>query len=425
MVIVSNNVDLLAKVVNNSNFGKAEEYRFYEPWLGQSSIITSGLRWKKLRKIITPAYHSQILESSMSTFKEEANILVSKLIESNGQCVDITNFIAFYALDVITQATMGVKINSQTQSTSDIHKNYIQASSEILRVIDQRILNPLCYFDWLWYLNSGFKKQNYLIKTLHQFVNNLIKSRRANLSVFQEKDNKSTEKVSLNKRKVLLDILLNATIDEKPLTDHDILGEVNTATFAGHSSTTITVSFFLYCLAQYPDVQQRVFNEVQTCLNEDNDITIGAVNKLRYMDMAIKESMRIYTLAPIVGRRGTNSLDFDGKKVPADTTIYFLVNSIHMDPKYFPQPDKYDPDRFLADRNPYTYIPFSAGLRICAGQKFAMLSMKLLTISVLRQFEVKLGYEGFKPKVYCEEFLKSANGIQLKFVPRLNQDENK
>lgn len=379
MAIVSSDVDLLAEISNNLNFGKAEEYRFYEPWLGQSLIVTSGARWKKLRKVITPAYHYHILANSMAIFQEQANVFVSKIKDAQGECVDAYKYLASYALDVIIQAAMGIEIGAQSGCISSSHQRYIKAAGEILRVIDQRILSPLCYFDWFWWCTPGYQKERGLIQVLHKFVDDVITARRKKLSSENNNDegkltdlDVSEEVAPKRSRKPLLDLLLAAEVDGQPLTDYDIRGEVNTATFAGHSSSTITTGFFLYCLAKHQDVQQKIVEEIEANIDDSAELTVNTLNSLRYLDMALKESMRIYTLAPIVGRRGTESLQFKDKTLPPDTTIYFLVNSIHMNPETYPEPEKYDPDRFLpevaAKRHPYSFVPFSAGLRTCSGE---------------------------------------------------------
>lgn len=376
IVVISKNVELLAEVSNSLNFGKADEYRFYEPWLGQSSIISSGPQWKRLRKIIQPAYHFQIIEHSMPVFQEQANILVASISQLSGKGINISPILASYALAVILQVTMDIKCETKTKKVSDAHRQYINASEQILRVIDQRILNPLSYFDWFWQWTAGYRKQSELIDVLHNFVDDVVANKRI-LKLKQQEDNNNEietneeQTVPTLKRKVLLDLLFSANVHGQ-LTEREIRDELNTATFAGHSSTTITSGFLLYCLARHQDVQSRVYDEIMEMLpNSDDEISIQDINRLRYLDMALKESMRIYTLAPIAGRRGIVDFTFQGKKIPANTTIYFLVNSIHMNPEYYPEPHKYDPERFLPEvaskRHPFTYVPFAAGLRRCAG----------------------------------------------------------
>lgn len=100
-------------VVNDPKVHKAFSYQFYSHWLGQSTVITSGERWSKLRKLVTPAFHFQILEDFVKVFEEQGRILVNRLEGTRGECIDVSPFIKNYTMDVISETAMGIKLNAQ------------------------------------------------------------------------------------------------------------------------------------------------------------------------------------------------------------------------------------------------------------------------------------------------------------------------
>lgn len=204
-------------------------------------------------------------------------------------------------------------------------------------------------------------------------MDNVIESRRVKLlkklSVFGNAPNR--------RKFALLDTLLQSTMDSLPLTNEDIRGEVNTFIFAGHDTTTSLSALLLYRIARHPDVQQKIFEEIKEkiLLLKLKKISIAALNSLTYLDLCIKETLRLYLPVPIVGKRGSETIKHGGITIPANTTIYIMMHANHLNPKYFPDPEKFIPERFRAevsvyDRHPYSYTPFSMGLRNCVGKVF-------------------------------------------------------
>jgi cytochrome P450 family 4 len=109
----------------------------------------------------------------------------------------------------------------------------------------------------------------------------------------------------------------------------------------------------------------------------------------------------------------------DGKIFPAHTNINIGIYLLCHNPEIFPNPEQFLPERFAAEQShPYTYIPFSAGMRNCIGQKFALYEMKVMVVFMLISFRIKLANEDFAPILMADLILKSENGIKLKFEPR-------
>lgn len=164
--------------------------------------------------------------------------------------------------------------------------------------------------DFLYKFSNCYQREKKALKVLHEFTDSVIVARREELLEQRkhEKHNSGQEPQIddwLGKKKMaLLDVLLQSTIDGKPLTNADIREEVDTFMFEGHDTTTSGMSFALYCIAKYPEVQRKVIKEIYDVIGEDNTtpVTLQMLNELHYLDIVLKEVLRMFPSAPIIGR---------------------------------------------------------------------------------------------------------------------------
>lgn len=153
------------------------------------------------------------------------------------------------------------------------------------------------------------------------------------------------------------------------------------------------------------------------------------LNSLPYLDGTIKEALRIHPIFPGVPKKCVEDVHYNGMFIPKETMIITAFYPNHMDEKYFKDPTKFMPERWLEDvtvkeRNPYAYQPFSSGLRNCIGQKFAMLEVKTAIVKILSHFRVELAVEGFEPDLVVAFSVKTTNGMPLKFIRRSRGETN-
>jgi cytochrome P450 len=173
----------------------------------------------------------------------------------------------------------------------------------------------------------------------------------------------------------------------EPLDRDTIVDELLLFLFAGHDTTVTSTSNVLYHLSQHPQVAERARAEQATFA--DPRFTLESIRSMTYLDAVIKESMRL--IPPIGGsfRVMTQAAELDGYRIPAGWRIAVGPRSVHFDARYYPEPQQFNPDRWLADeqRPPFSYIPFGGGPRACIGQHFAQLEMHVLLAMLLREFE--------------------------------------
>lgn len=288
----------------------------------------------------------------------------------------------------------------------------------ITDLIRQRIFCLYGRSDFLYNLSKEGFRQRKLLKVLHHFTNKVIAQR-----IDQLKHDKPNQKQD-GQKFTFLDILLQATVNGKPLGTDDIREEVDTFMFEGHDTTTSGLNFTIYHLAENPIVQEKILEELTGIMGVDASFqpTYQQLQEMKYLEMVIKESLRLHPPVSSIGRKTLEPIQIQGVTIPADIDLNIPIYAIHRDPNVFPNPDKFDPDRFLTfeqqNRNPYVYLPFSAGHRNCIGQKFAMLELKSVLSTLIRNFKI-ISTPKTKKIEYCIDIiLRPIGGLYVELEQR-------
>jgi len=167
---------------------------------------------------------------------------------------------------------------------------------------------------------------------------------------------------------------------------------------AGHETSASNLTMTLYELSINPLVQQKAYNEVVSILGKYNkdsakNLTFENVTNLEYMSMVLKETLRKWNPVITLIRVANRDCNVSDCTIPKDTTVMLSLHTIHHDPETWPNPDKFDPERFTKEnscnRHPYAWLPFSAGPRSCIGNKFSLLEMKLALACILQKFRIE------------------------------------
>ncbi|RZB39211.1 p450 domain containing protein [Asbolus verrucosus] len=435
-VVVVSDYKILECILSSTKLlSKSTAYKFLYPWLGTGLLTSDGSKWKKHRRILTPAFHFQILEQFVEVFESCGEKLVEIFEKQVGKdSFDVYPFVTLCSLDIICgkssfpelmhhvsnicvkESIMGTSVSAQSDANSD----YVRSVKDMCRIVLERALSPIQMHDFLYPLTQNYSTQQEALKILHTQTINVIRSRRQEL---KSKDEGTKQEHSFTKnKKAFLDLLLQATIDEIPLTEEEIREQVDTFMFEGHDTTASAISFSIFCLANFPHVQQKAFEEQKFIFGDDRNpnVTYANLRNMKYLEQVIKETLRLYPSVPVYGRKTTEIVDFDNAVLPAGATILLFAYGIQRDSKYFEDPETFNPSRFEnADgKLPYAFIPFSAGPRNCIGQKFALLEMKSVLSKILRKFELQPTNPQHVLKLSAEAVLKSANGIKIKLKCR-------
>ncbi|KAI8115367.1 Cytochrome P450 4d2 [Lucilia cuprina] len=401
-------------------------YQLLSVWLGNGLLLSSGKVWHKMRKIITPTFHFKILEQFIEVFDGQTDIFVEKLktVADGQRILNIYDYVGLLTMDIIAETAMGVKINAQMDSKSDV----VKAIIEVTDIMSIRFIRPqYAYIPTLRLFSpKTYHSQEKNIKILHDFTEKIIAERQKSLLKDQDQNkglelNDDPQDLGLKKRMALLDVLLQSTVEGETLTDKQIRDEVNTFMFEGHDTTTSATSFCLYALSRHPEVQQKLFLELRAYFGDQlkHNITYKDLQELNYLNCVIKESLRLYPPILAIGRILKNDLKVDKYSIPANANIIILLWEILRDPTVFEDPLRFLPERHQMNNdrvNAFSNIPFSAGPRNCIGQKFAQLEMRTILIKVIRNFELLPLGEEVQPTMSI--ILRSKSGVNLGLRPR-------
>ncbi|XP_002075257.3 probable cytochrome P450 4d14 [Drosophila willistoni] len=415
------------KVIQKNNL-----YDLLHSWLGTGLLLSTGKKWFRRRKIITPTFHFKILEQFVEVFDQNSAIMAEQLYEkADGKTViNMFPVACLCALDIIAETAMGVQVHAQRKPDFP----YVQSVKTASNMLAERFLSPAQRFDTTMkiFYPKLYNTLTKTIQTMHDFTDSVIADRRAALQKsiadgsYDRSESKATdvgEDVGQKRRMALLDVLLQASVDGQPLSNADIREEVDTFMFEGHDTTTSGISYTLYLLSRNPEAQARCFQEIREVIGDDKTrpVDMKDLGQLKYLECAIKESLRLFPPVPLIGRYVAEDTELNGKLIPANTNVILLTYHAQRDPEFFEEPNKFNPDRFAienkGDIDPFAYTPFSAGPRNCIGQKFAMLEMKSTISKMLRHFELlPLGPE-VQPLMNL--ILRSTTGINVGIKPRV------
>lgn len=199
---------------------------------------------------------------------------------------------------------MGVPVNAQINKTSA----YVQSVKTMGRIIIDRVFKPNQQYEWLYSFTENYKTERECLRILHGHTQSVIKNRRNELLKIKDRKNIDQDNdIGAKKRVAFLDLLLQSTDENgEPLSNEAIQEEVDTFMFEGHDTTSSGISFALYEIANNPDVQKKILDE-QADIFADNtsEISYNDLNQMKYLEMVIKETLRMYPSVPFYGRQTT------------------------------------------------------------------------------------------------------------------------
>ncbi|XP_047529386.1 uncharacterized protein LOC125065661 isoform X2 [Vanessa atalanta] len=375
-------------------------YTFLKPWLKEGLLLSNGSKWQNRRKILTSAFHFNVLQKYYPVLEDNSQRLIKALDKTNGEIIDIIPITSEYTLNTICESAMGTQLREESAGAGKLYK---EAIYEVTNTIVQRFSNLLLHLDFVFNKTSVGKKQLKYLEVIRNFTENVIKERRKTIVMPSMIENNSkldetrekNDYLSSNKKKernAMLDLLISAEKDGL-IDDAGIQEEVDTFMFEGYDTTATGLIYCLMMLANEQEAQDKIVEELNGIFGDDKrSATIEDLNKMRYLDCCIKESLRLYPPVPFISRKVNVDTVLSGYKIPAGTYCHIHIYHLHRHEHLFKNALKFDPDRFLPEnsvgRHNYAYLPFSAGPRNCIGQKFAMMELKSGISAILRNFKL-------------------------------------
>lgn len=388
-------------------------YRFLLPWLGDGLLISGGKKWERNRRLLTPAFHFDILRPYVQIYNDVAEVFLGKLQKfcKSRQSVEIDKLVSLATLDTMLRCSLSY--HGQVQELGDSNP-YVDAVHRLVDLAIKRMISPWVHPDFIYGLTANGRENKRLTKYVHNFADEIIQSRRTALRDDPDILNK--------RRKDFLDILITARDENgKGLTAEEIRAEVDTFLFEGHDTTASAICWAIYSLGKYQDLQEKVYQELMQVLGDRQKLQWEDMSRLRYMSMFLREVMRMHAPVPAIARHLTKPLNIEGVEIPANFTVDIVVHAVNHHPDVWPDHKEFKPERFEDEaklsRDPYSYFPFSAGSRNCIGQNFALNEQKVLIGSLVKRFKVSL-VEGHVYEEYPDVVMRSQFGIKINLEER-------
>ncbi|KAJ3650713.1 hypothetical protein Zmor_016795 [Zophobas morio] len=383
--------------------------RVARDFLGNGLFTAPRPVWKRHRKMINPILNRKFLDRFVEVFGTRAVILGERLEEYVGRRnVDLLQIVSRCTLDIAFETTIGVQVNAQ-----DGESEVVEWTDKILETMLHRLYNFWYHHDFIYKRTRLHKETQVLLTKCNQFVAEAIKNK--------EKSDKS-------EFPVLLDYLLDLSSSGTEITTDEIVDEIKTFVAAAFDTTAVVTCFVITTLALHPDIQDQVYEEVLRVLGSEKIPDFQDLPSLKYTELVIKETMRLFPPNIFMARDVQEDLPLDGEDItlPKGSIVMLGVLHLHRSTEYWPDPLKFDPDRFSPERStnrhPFTYIPFSAGPMNCIGQKYAMMSVKTIVATLIRKFKFRTEYKTVdEVKLRTKVVLRPRDGFKTYFEIRKNQ----
>ncbi|KAM9333924.1 cytochrome P450 4F3 [Symphorus nematophorus] len=368
-------------------------YGHLRPWLGQSLLLSNGEEWSRRRRLLTPAFHFDILKDYVVKFNASANTMHEKwhrLVAEGTTNIEMFDQVTLMTLDSLLKCAFSYNSNCQ-QSTSE----YVSAIVELSDLIIDRRQRILHHWDWIYWKTQEGKRFKKALSIVHGFTREVVQKRRALIS--QQMETELT--TAPHRKKDFVDIILLSRDDDgQGLTDEEIQAEANTFMFAGHDTTASAICWTLYNLARHDHYQEKCRQEVKDLMQgrDRHEIEWEDLSNLPFTTMCIRESLRLHSPVQAVTRRYTEDMALPGHcTVPQGVICLVSIYGTHHNPDVWTNPHEFDPQRFDPTnkevRASHAFIPFSSGPRNCIGQKFALAELRVVVALTLLRFRLTLG----------------------------------
>ncbi|XP_046668194.1 probable cytochrome P450 6a14 [Homalodisca vitripennis] len=370
-------------------------------YLSKHLFALDGQEWKDMRVKLTPTFTSGKMKNMFQLMGKCADQLqdhIDRVILHKGK-FEVKDLIARFTTDIIATCAFGLEVNSIENRDDEFYRLsqviFVPTRSFFLKAIIHRAFPTIAKAIKLDIFHPRLSALLRIMKstieyrrtnnvTRNDFIDLLMKVKE-NKSLVDDEDqivNESDRSGCQNHGKELL------TLEEMTAQAFVFLA-------AGFETAASTTSFCLYELAKSPTVQERLRQEIDEVLaNYDNKITYQALQDMTYMDQVINETLRMYASLPFLTRVCTERYQFPGTDLVIEKGVRVNIPTyaIHHDPDIYPDPYKFDPDRFSEenskDRHHYAFLPFGEGPRICIGMRFGKLQVKVGLAAILSKYQL-------------------------------------
>lgn len=357
---------------NHRNYGRSPAFEILKIFLGNGLLTSDGDFWRRQRRLAQPAFHRQRLAALTTTMIAETASWIAELKQHNTQQpVNISQAFMDVTMRIVCKTLFGSDTTGKLDGLST-------ALDTLNYLANKKMLSPL-RFPYSWPTPDNIRSKRARAQ-VDSFIYGVIDQRRQQ---HQDKDD-------------LLGMLLSAEDEDtgEKMSDQQLRDECVTIFSAGHETTAVSMAWTVYLLSKHPDVLARLQTESRAVLGDVTMPPPDAFRSLTYTLQVVQESLRLYPPAWVLSRRAHHPDHIGPYTIPAGDTALISPYLLHRDPANWPDPDRFDPDRFAPggpkdQLHSYAYLPFGGGPRLCIGNQFALMEMQILLAMLVRSFELK------------------------------------
>ena len=354
-------------VVQNDNFIKERTVQRTKMLLGEGMITSEAAQHRVQRQVAQPAFHRQRIPEYASTIVVEAARLRDRW--RPGEQRDVAVDMMHLTLNVVAQTLFATALREEVNELAD-------AINRIMGLYNFLVMLPAA--EWLVHVRPpGLAAFVRARKRIDRVVYRMIALHRLRGSGGGS----------------LLDLMLAASPGRSAASEQSLRDQVITIFLAGYETVANALSWTWYLLSQNPECERRFHDEIDREL-QGRQPTFDDIPRLRYVEMVLAESMRLYPPAWAMGRDARNDFQLGDFFLPAKTTVLMSQFITHRDARFFPNPLRFDPERFTPEaksrRTKLTYFPFGAGVRQCIGESLAWMEGVLLLATLAQKWKLTL-----------------------------------
>lgn len=356
-------------VTRSRDFVKSPGVRVMRLLLGDGLLLSEGDFWLRQRRLVQPAFHRQRVAAYGEVMTAYATRRLADWKE--GDVLDVHDEMMSLTQAIVAKTLFDAEVSDEAHEVGT-------ASHVLMQYFGARLGSLLSLLP-SWVPTPATVRARRAVRRLDRVVYRMIASRRRNAE----------------DRGDLLSILLQAqdADDGTGMTDRQVRDEVMTLFMAGHETTAVALSWTWYLLAQHPEVDGRLAEELRTVVGARAP-TAADLPRLPYTEMVVTEAMRLYPPAYGIGREAAKSTEVAGHPLAAGVIVILPTWVVQRDPRWFEEPEAFRPERWQGDRARrlprYAYFPFGGGPRQCIGNGFAMMEACLLLAAIAQRFRLTL-----------------------------------
>ncbi|XP_012257519.2 cytochrome P450 4C1-like isoform X1 [Athalia rosae] len=401
LVVASFEAEQIKHVLSDARLiEKSTAFEMFQIGLGNGLLTAPAKIWQVNRKLMEPTFSRMFVAASVKKFAQHSKTLVKNMEkELDGSEFPIAEYILDSAIDIIFDSTMG----STIAELGDVNRRFQEITRKITELVYMRLFKPWFYWNVIFY-RSALGKDLLSYKAAFSRICEKAIERRKKL-VLDETREKPEENLYNNndgtefEKICLLDHFINFSVANKidKFSARDLHDELTTFIIAGYETTGFAMSSVLFLLSNFPDIQEKVYNELYEIYGSDDlderEVKYEDLSRMVYLERVIKESLRLFPPAPYQTRFVTEDTKMDGHILPKGCIWVACTFNLHRNAKYWENPLEFNPDRFLpgeiAKRRSHCWNPFGVGPRNCIGKRYGMMKMKTVLATVLRKYIVK------------------------------------